>query len=336
MRKILRRPDPQAAPPVSMAIYAQLTPQTDSTLEMKRYSFYTPELQLLAETSTSALTPWIANEYVWFHGEPVAQINVASGETSYYFNDHLGAPILQTDATGAVVWRVERDPYGDRYATRVGADRHQPLGLPGQEYDASSDRQYNIFRWYRPSWGRYTQADPIGNTGDSTLFSYASNNPTTFVDPFGLVTVNNPETQYYPTEYNRTPQHCVGGKAGYGCTNAFWSADCSCSKSNDCKWKASISVTLRQEVWYSTDFTSPSVTRIIEEEYSHHVAPNQRRLYELARYAYALEKETFMSRLTCRLACIEFYATFAAVVGMSGLDDFFNPHPKPVVVRRKR
>jgi RHS repeat-associated protein len=202
MRKILRRPAPQAAPPVSMVIYAQLTPQTDSTLEMKRYSLYTPELQLLAETSTSALTPWIANEYVWFNGEPIAQINVASGETSYYFNDHLGAPILQTDNTGSVVWRVERDPYGERYATRVGAERHQPLGLPGQEYDASSNRQYNIFRWYRPSWGRYTQSDPItqprvierfntvsrpfAQMDATTTYGYSLQNPVRYDDRLGL------------------------------------------------------------------------------------------------------------------------------------------------------
>jgi RHS repeat-associated protein len=105
---------------------------------------------------------------------------------SYYFNDHLGAPILQTDATGTVVWRVERDPYGERYATRVGADRHQPLGLPGQEYDASSDRQYNIFRWYRAGWGRYTQADPIGLQGGANLYRYVEGNPVRFRDPLGL------------------------------------------------------------------------------------------------------------------------------------------------------
>ena len=109
--------------------------------------------------------------------------------THYYFNDHLGAPILQTDATGAVVWRVERDPYGERYATRVGAERHQPLGLPGQEYDESApDRQYNIFRWYRAGWGRYTQADPLGLEGGLNLYAYASGQPTVSIDPRGLRT----------------------------------------------------------------------------------------------------------------------------------------------------
>lgn len=26
-------------------------------------------------------------------------------------------------------------------------------------------REYNIFRWFRSAWGRYTQADPIGIGG---------------------------------------------------------------------------------------------------------------------------------------------------------------------------
>ena len=185
LRRLLRRPN-RPVPPVSMSVETQFIGETNSTIDMKRYSFYSPELQLMAETSTTAVTPWIANEYVWFNGEPLAQINRATGEVAYYFNDHLGAPILQTDATGAVVWRVERDPYGERYATRVGAERHQPLGLPGQEYDPSSDRQYNVHRWYRSSWGRFTTPDPGGLAGGLNVFAYVEGRPTVAVDPLGL------------------------------------------------------------------------------------------------------------------------------------------------------
>lgn len=195
------RPDEQEVVPVSLGVTTNLVAQTNATIETRRYSLYTPELQLLAETNTSALAPWIAHEYIWFGGEPLAQVEVASGKIAYYFNDHLGAPILQTDAAGAVVWRVERDPYGERYATRVGSERHQPLGLPGQEYDASSDRQYNIFRWYRAGWGRYTQSDPLLGMLQSNVaarrssryaaftadpYRYADGSPTRFVDPLGL------------------------------------------------------------------------------------------------------------------------------------------------------
>ena len=130
----------------------------------RRYSLYSPELNLIAETDTTTNTPTIANEYIWFGGQPIAQINNATGEVAYYFNDHLGTPLLQTSATGSVIWRVEREPYGRIFSTRAGSERYQPLAFPGQEEDGVSDRSYNIFRWYQAARGKYTQFDPIGNT----------------------------------------------------------------------------------------------------------------------------------------------------------------------------
>jgi uncharacterized protein RhaS with RHS repeats len=118
-----------------------------------RYAFYTPELQLLAQTElTHDATPAIEHEYIWFGGQPVAQIASATGAIAWYFNDHLGTPILQTDAAANVIWRVEREPYGRIYELRAGASRYQPLAFPGQE-DEGGETAYNIFRWYRGRMG---------------------------------------------------------------------------------------------------------------------------------------------------------------------------------------
>jgi len=156
-----------------------------------RYSFYTPELNLLAETElTSTATPAIAYEYVWFGGQPLAQIETAISTVAWYFNDHLGTPILQTDAAANVVWRVEREPYGKIFSHRAGPTRHQPLAFPGQE--ETGDTSYNIFRWYRAGWGRYTQADPIGLEGGRNLYLYADARPTATFDRLGL-SPSNPE-----------------------------------------------------------------------------------------------------------------------------------------------
>ena len=152
----------------------------------RRYSLYTPELQLLSETEYSTSpTPSIAYDYVWFNGQPVAQIDNATGAIHYTFTDHLGTPILQTDNTCAVDWRIEADPYGITVVTRAGSIRHQPLRFPGQETE-DGDRAYNIFRWYRAGWGRYTQADPGGLAGGINLFEYVENRPLVSVDPRGL------------------------------------------------------------------------------------------------------------------------------------------------------
>lgn len=65
-------------------------------------------------------------------------------------------------------------------------------------------RSYNIFRWYRAGWGRYSQADPLLNLdnvqsvsrvleyplsptfSNPQWYSYARSSPSRFIDPLGL------------------------------------------------------------------------------------------------------------------------------------------------------
>jgi RHS repeat-associated protein len=162
----------------------------------KRNHLYSPEMNLLAESEVS--TPrdrQILYEYIWFNGHPVAQVD-GQTVTHWTFTDHLGTPTLQTDAAANVFWRVEYEPYGRVWTLRPPtlADQHQPLRLPGQEAEqfnlgtnGLTERFYNVFRWYRPNWGRYTQPDPVGlEEGDTDLFLYARDRPLLLIDPFGL------------------------------------------------------------------------------------------------------------------------------------------------------
>jgi RHS repeat-associated protein len=157
-----------------------------------RYFFYTPEMNLMAETElTSNSTPAILYEYIWFNGQPVAQMDSA-GTASLTFTDHLGTPLIQTSSVQGITWRAEHEPYGEVFALRT-PDQHQPLRLPGQEAEqlnlgpnGVTERSYNIFRWYRNGWGRYTQPDPIGIRGTTNLFAYALENPLTYFDSRGL------------------------------------------------------------------------------------------------------------------------------------------------------
>lgn len=45
---------------------------------------------------------------------------------------------------------------------------------------------YNWHRYYDPSLGRYISADPIGQFDHANLYQYAWNNPSMYVDPYGL------------------------------------------------------------------------------------------------------------------------------------------------------
>jgi RHS repeat-associated protein len=180
-----------------------------------RRSVYSPELHLLAQSNWATYTlegEFDGTDYVWFGDQPVAQAFTDPAQpTRYTFTDHLGTPILQTDATATLVWRAEYEPYGSVYTYRAGdgADP-QALRLPGQEASDSgvSDDEYNIFRWYRPGWGRYTQADPIDTQvrqrlvlpalirqqrmeGTRSTYAYAADNSLFFTDPWGLFVVAN-------------------------------------------------------------------------------------------------------------------------------------------------
>lgn len=177
--------------PATAAVLAANT-ALNATIE-RRYYLYDPEGRLIAETEvTSGSTPRIQYEYVWFGDMPVAQIEQsASGPPviSYYFTDQLGAPILQTNELARVVWQAEYEPFGRIYAMRVGEGKYQPLRFPGQIADIGSpepDVYYNVHRYYRASWGRYTQSDPIGLQGGLNLFQYAMQNPVGNYDRDGL------------------------------------------------------------------------------------------------------------------------------------------------------
>jgi RHS repeat-associated protein len=167
----------------------------------------------------------VGTDYIWFAGQPVAQAFTGPSEpVRYTFTDHLGTPILQTDATAAVVWRVEYEPYGSIYSYRVGdANDPQVLRLPGQEAPESLNTAgYNIFRWYRAEWGRYTQADPLPSLD---VFGYADLNPMRYIDPMGLRTTFPPPSQL-PAPRTVPPPDCLpkvgappaipwGGALGY-------------------------------------------------------------------------------------------------------------------------
>jgi len=167
-----------------------------------RYYVYSPELQLLAvsiddnpniwgKTAIVHTIPALKREIVWFNGTPVYES--VDTTSRYTFTDHLGTPILQTDTSGAITWRAEYEPFGDVWTMRAGTPTDQLLRFPGQEYERrweGVEERYNIFRWYRAGWGRYTQGDPIGlGSGDPNLYAYAGGNPVIFADPKGLASI---------------------------------------------------------------------------------------------------------------------------------------------------
>lgn len=110
---------------------------------------------------------------------------VKGGVTYRIVSDHLGSPRIVIDTTtGKVVQKMDFDAYGSLIAdTNIG---FQPFGFSGGIYD----QQVRLIRFgvrdYETEIGRWTRKDPILFLSDSVnLYSYASNNPVSRIDPEG-------------------------------------------------------------------------------------------------------------------------------------------------------
>ncbi|HEV7765460.1 MAG TPA: RHS repeat-associated core domain-containing protein [Thermoanaerobaculia bacterium] len=179
-------------PRISLSASADYIDTESDSNDTRRISLYSPELTLLSEWNVEGESETVAAEYLFFGGEPVAQIEGSGPGTIHWnFNDHLGAPIVQTDAAANIVWRVEREPFGEVYAYRAGANHRQPLALPGQEDEVGSEDSYNVHRWFRPGMGRFLSVDPtwesadLGSPQSWNRYSYVLNNPINDIDPDG-------------------------------------------------------------------------------------------------------------------------------------------------------
>ncbi|MHC5178872.1 RHS repeat-associated core domain-containing protein, partial [Serratia rhizosphaerae] len=62
----------------------------------------------------------------------------------------------------------------------------QNLRYQGQYLDRETGLHYNLFRYYDPNCGRFTQSDPIGLAGGVNTYAYTPD-PISWVDPLGLM-----------------------------------------------------------------------------------------------------------------------------------------------------
>jgi RHS repeat-associated protein len=151
------------------------------------FFFYTPELRPLNASPHFGASL----DVIWFGDRPVADDDPYSPSARFTFTDHSGAPILQMDAAAQVIWRAEYEPFGNVYSMRTGESQDQPLRFPGQQVafrdGNGNEESYNIFRWYRSGWGRYTQSDPLGLVAGANLYAYVDGNPLNYSDPLGLI-----------------------------------------------------------------------------------------------------------------------------------------------------
>ncbi|KIU58398.1 hypothetical protein CRSA0334_19585 [Cronobacter malonaticus ENBT0334] len=120
--------------------------------------------------------------------EPLARIDGTQAPDIYWFhNQPNGTPERLTDVEGRVRWEGRNSAWGKlaHESTPLPTGYHQNLRMQGQYLDRETGLHYNLFRYYDPDCGRFTQHDPIGLAGGINLYQFASN-ALGWVDPWGL------------------------------------------------------------------------------------------------------------------------------------------------------
>ena len=128
---------------------------------------------------------------VWMDDLPVG---LAADKLYYVEPDHLGTPRVVIDpARNVAVWRWDLN--GEAFGATApnqdpdldGTNFVFNLRYPGQRYDSATGLNYNYFRDYDPTTGRYVESDPIGLNGGISTYGYVGTSPLMWKDSSGLV-----------------------------------------------------------------------------------------------------------------------------------------------------
>jgi RHS repeat-associated protein len=112
---------------------------------------------------------------------------VSSGGTAaWYYTDRLGSVRQMVDGSGVAQNTITYDGWGNVVSESNGSfgDRWK---WTGRELDSETGLQYNRWRYYVNTVGRWTNQDPIRfHGGDVNLYRYAGNSSILVLDPLGL------------------------------------------------------------------------------------------------------------------------------------------------------
>jgi RHS repeat-associated protein len=140
------------------------------------------------------------HETVYLGSTPVAVLKQTGAAASSslqtssanVYADHIDTPrVITRSSDNAVLWR-----WDTAEAFGATAPNQNPNGIgvfafsqrfPGQILDIETGNFYNWHRDYKPSLGRYAQSDPIGLGGGINTYQYVGGNPSSYVDPQGLM-----------------------------------------------------------------------------------------------------------------------------------------------------
>ena len=145
---------------------------------------------ILAETDSSG-NP--LHEYVFSGGTRIARRDVSGntyGAPYYYFSNHIQSTSVIADASGTIQAESDYYPWGGELP--ITANITFSHKFTGKERDTETGNDHFGARYYGNAIGRFTSPDPAMQSANGlnpqtwNRYSYVTNNPTQYLDPFGL------------------------------------------------------------------------------------------------------------------------------------------------------
>ncbi|MBH1932685.1 RHS repeat-associated core domain-containing protein, partial [Serratia rubidaea] len=117
-----------------------------------------------------------------------------------------------------VVWHGRFSAWGATDAESGTLATQQNLRYQGQYLDRETGLHYNLFRYYDPNCGRFTQSDPIGLAGGVNTYAYTPD-PISWVDPLGLSPCGS--TKFYRSMSHEDYEHLLNTGKLRGTSETF-------------------------------------------------------------------------------------------------------------------
>lgn len=125
----------------------------------------------------------------WELGKPAEIVN---DQFRWSYGNLNNSCELELDGEGNIISKEEYYPYGGTAILTARSQvevNYRTVRFAGKERDATGLYHFE-YRYYLPWTGRWISADPAGTIDGLNLFTMTKNNPTTFTDSMGLVTLN--------------------------------------------------------------------------------------------------------------------------------------------------
>ena len=122
------------------------------------------------------------------HGFGLLTRTDVAGASAYYAFDAIGSTSELTDSSGDILNSYTYDPFGRLLSEVVAVPNpFQFVGKYGVMHETNG-LEFMRARFYDAATGRFVSEDPVGLLGGMNFYSYAKQNPTSLIDPSGLLT----------------------------------------------------------------------------------------------------------------------------------------------------